>query len=83
MGIEKIYDYLPNSKEGRTVVGLLLICIGLFTSAAILTIILIPLGIVVLAFDYAWARKILRGVRDFLNNTRQKHERRRNNHQKS
>ena len=83
MGIEKIYDHLPKSKRGRTVVGLLLVCFGLFTSAALLTIILIPLGIVVLAFDHAWARNILRKVRDFLNGARLRFEARRNDRQKS
>ncbi len=72
MGIEKVYDYLPKSKEGRTVIGLLSICIGLFASGAILTIILIPLGIVVLAYDYEWARNILRRVRDWLNGARKR-----------
>ncbi len=72
MGIEKVYEYLPKSKEGRTVIGLLLICIGLFASGAILTIVLIPLGIVVLAYDYEWARNILRRVRDWLNGARKR-----------
>ena len=72
MGIEKVYDYLPKSKEGRTVIGLLSICIGLFASGAILTIVLIPLGIVVLAYDYEWARNILRRVRDWLNGARKR-----------
>ena len=72
MGIERVYDYLPNSKEGRTVIGLLSICIGLFASGAILTIILIPLGIVILAFDYEWARNILRRVRGWLNGARER-----------
>jgi len=76
MTIDKLYDYLPKTREGRTMVGLGLIVFGLMSSAAILTIILIPLGIAVLAFDYEWARNILRRVRDFLNNTRDKHERR-------
>ena len=72
MGIERVYDYLPNSKEGRTVVGLLSICIGLFASGAILTIVLIPLGIVVLAYDYEWARNLLRRVRDWLGGARER-----------
>jgi len=72
MGIEKVYDYLPKSKEGRTVIGLLLIVVGLFASGAILTIVLIPLGIVVLAYDYEWARNILRRVRDWLNGARKR-----------
>ena len=72
MGIEKVYDYLPKSKEGRTVIGLLSICIGLFASGAILTIVLIPLGIVVLAYDYEWARNILRRVRGWLNGARKR-----------
>ncbi len=72
MGIEKVYDYLPKSKEGRTVVGLLFIVVGLFASGAILTIVLIPLGIVVLAYDYEWARNILRRVRDWLNGARKR-----------
>lgn len=72
MGIEKVYDYLPKSKEGRTMIGLLLIVVGLFASGAILTIILIPLGIVVLAYDYEWARNILRRVRDWLNGARKR-----------
>ena len=74
MGVEKLYDYLPKSRKGRTMVGLGLIIFGLFSSAAILTIILIPLGIVVLAFDHAWARKILKGVRDGLNRMRRHFE---------
>jgi len=72
MGIEKLYDYLPKSKEGRTMIGLLLIIVGLFASGAILTIVLIPLGIVVLAYDYEWARNILRRVRDWLNGARKR-----------
>ncbi|GEM_PF-5865000 len=72
MGIEKVYDYLPKSKEGRTAIGLLLIVVGLFASGAILTIVLIPLGIVVLAYDYEWARNILRRVRDWLNGARKR-----------
>jgi len=74
MTIDKLYDYLPKTREGRTMVGLGCIVVGLMASAAILTIILIPLGIAVLAFDYEWARNILRRVRDFLNNTREKVE---------
>ncbi len=74
MSIERIYDYLPNTKEGRTIVGLGLILFGLFTSAGILTVILIPIGIVVLAYDYEWARNLLRKTRDFLSKTRDNHE---------
>jgi len=74
VGIEKLYDHLPKTKEGRTMVALVLICIGLFASGAILTIILIPLGIVVLAYDYEWARNILRRFRDWLNGVRDRSE---------
>ena len=74
MAMDKLYNYLPKSREGRTVVGLGLILFGLFTSATILTIVLIPLGIAVLAFDHEWARNILRRVRDFLNGARKSHE---------
>ncbi len=74
MGVEKLYDYLPKSRKGRTMVGLGLVIFGLFSSATILTIILIPLGIVVLAFDHAWARSILRCVRDWLNRIRARFE---------
>lgn len=74
MSIEKIYDYLPHTKEGRTLVGLVFILVGLFSSAALITIILIPLGIIVLAYDYEWARNALRKVRDFLSNMREKQE---------
>jgi len=70
MSIEKIYDYLPNSKEGRTLVGLGMVLFGLFASAAIFTIVLIPLGIVILAYDYEWARNCLRKVRDGLSSLR-------------
>ncbi len=66
MSIERIYDYLPKTKEGRTLVGLAMILFGLFSSAAIFTIVLIPLGIVTLAYDYEWARNLLRKVRDGL-----------------
>lgn len=70
MRIEKIYDYLPHTKEGRTLVGLGMILFGLFTSVGLLTIILIPLGIIVLAYDYEWARNFLRKTRDFLSTLR-------------
>jgi len=55
----------------------------LSTSASILTIILIPLGIAVLAFDHEWARNILRKVRDWLNGARESHERRQKGNNKS
>ncbi len=70
MSIEKIYEYLPSTKEGRTLVGLGLVLFGLFSSAAIFTIILIPLGVIVLAYDYEWARNLLRKVRDLLSSMR-------------
>ncbi|MHA1543784.1 MAG: PGPGW domain-containing protein [Alphaproteobacteria bacterium] len=70
MSIEKIYDYLPSTKEGRTIVGLGMVLFGLFASAAIFTIVLIPLGVVVLAYDYEWARNLLRKVRDGLTSMR-------------
>lgn len=66
MSIERIYDYLPSTKEGRTIVGLGMILFGLFASVAIFTIILIPLGIIILAYDYEWARNLLRKIRDGL-----------------
>lgn len=70
MSIEKIYDYLPKSKEGRTIVGLGMVLFGLFSSAAIFTIVLIPLGVIILAYDYEWARNLLRKVRDGLSSMR-------------
>ena len=83
MSIEKIYDYLPNTKEGRTIVGLALIVFGLFASVGIFTIVLIPLGIVVLAYDYEWARNALRTVRDWLSRTREKNDARARSKSKS
>jgi len=74
MSIEKIYEYLPKSREGRTLVGLGMIMFGLFSSAAIFTIVLIPLGIIVLAYDYEWARNLLRKVRDGLSSMRSSSE---------
>lgn len=75
MSIEKLYEKIP-TKEGRTFVGLFLIVLGLVSSAALLTVIFIPLGIAILAFDYEWARNILRWVRDTLTALREKFENR-------
>lgn len=74
MSIEKIYDYLPHTKEGRTLLGLGLVLFGLFTSVGLITIVLIPLGIIILAYDYEWARNLLRKTRDFLNSLRSRQE---------
>jgi len=83
MRIEKIYEYLPNTKEGRTILGLGLVLVGLFASAALFTIVLIPLGIIVLAYDYEWARNALRNFRDFLNSIRDKSDSRARNRRNS
>lgn len=74
---DKIHEKLPDNRTGRTVIGLALIVFGLMAFLPIFTILFIPLGIAVLAFDHEWARNILRRTRDFLTRARQRHEARR------
>ena len=74
MTFDRIYDKLPKSRNGRTFIGAGLIILGLFGFLPILSFLLIPIGIAVLAFDHEWARKVLRSVRDFLTRMRQRHE---------
>jgi len=74
MTFDRVYDKLPKSRGGRTVIGAGLIILGLFGFLPILSFLLIPIGIAILAFDHEWARKVLRSVRDFLTRMRQRYE---------
>ena len=69
---DKIHAKLPDNKAARTFIGLGLIVLGLFAFLPIFTVLFIPVGIAILAFDHEWARNILRRVRDFLHRARQR-----------
>lgn len=71
---DKVYDKLPKSRGARTLIGAGLIVCGLFGFLPVLSFLLIPIGIAVLAFDHEWARNILRKVRDWLSQARNRHE---------
>lgn len=64
--VDRIYKHLPKNKLGRIIVGVVLIILGFFGFLPILGFWMIPLGIAVLAFDFEFARTILRKVRDSL-----------------
>jgi len=74
---DKIHAKLPDNRAARTLIGLGLIVLGLFGFLPILTILFIPIGIAVLAFDHEWARRVLRKTRDFLHRARQRSDARR------
>ncbi len=64
--VERFERHLPNNKPGRIIVGVVLIILGFFGFLPILGFWMIPLGIAVLAFDFEFARTILRKIRDGL-----------------
>ncbi len=64
--VDRIYKHLPKNKLGRMIVGVVLIILGIFGFLPILGFWMIPLGIAVLAFDFEFARTILRKIRDGL-----------------
>lgn len=72
MTFDQIHDKLPKSRGGRTAIGVGLIILGLFGFLPVLSFLLIPIGIAILAFDHEWARGVLRSVRDFLTRIRQR-----------
>lgn len=71
---DKVYDKLPKSRQLRTLIGAGLIVAGLFGFLPVLSFLLIPIGIAILALDHEWARKILRAVRDWLTRARARHD---------
>ncbi len=64
--VERFEKHLPKNKLGRIIVGFVLIILGFFGFLPILGFWMIPLGIAVLAFDFEFARAILRKIRDGL-----------------
>ena len=49
--------HLPNSKPLRIAIGVLLIVFGIFGFLPVLGFWMVPLGILVLSHDFAWARR--------------------------
>ena len=64
--VDRFEKHLPKNKLGRMIVGVVLIILGFFGFLPILGFWMIPLGIAVLAFDFEFARAILRKIRDSL-----------------
>ncbi len=64
--VDRFEKHLPKNKLGRIIVGFVLIILGFFGFLPILGFWMIPLGIAVLAFDFEFARAILRKIRDSL-----------------
>ncbi len=60
--IGKDYYALPTSRVARTVIGLALIALGIFGFLPVLGFWMIPLGLFVLSFDWAFARRWRRRV---------------------
>jgi purine-cytosine permease-like protein len=54
--------HLPNSKPLRIAIGVLLILFGILGFLPVLGFWMIPLGILVLSHDFAWARRQRRRV---------------------
>lgn len=69
---DKVHEKLPNNRTARTIIGLGLIIMGLLAFLPVFTILFIPVGIAILAFDHEWARNWLRKTRDFLHRARQR-----------
>jgi len=73
--MERFEKFIPKTRAGRTVMGFFMILLGII--GIILPIIgfwLFPLGLAILAADYAWARFVLRKTRDGLNHVRRRVE---------
>ena len=64
--VDRFEKHLPNNKIGRLIVGVVLIFLGFLGFLPILGFWMIPLGIAVLAFDFEFARVILRKIRSSL-----------------
>ena len=75
---DRFEKYIPKSRAGRTLMGFGMIVLGIIGIVLpILGFWLFPLGIAILAADYAWARYVLRKTRDGLNHVRRRRDARR------
>jgi len=74
----KFDKYIPKTRVGRTIMGFAMIIAGIIGIVLpILGFWLFPLGLAILAADYAWARFVLRKTRDGLNYARRRMDARR------
>ena len=73
----KFEKYIPRSRLGRTLMGFAMIVLGIIGIVLpFISFWLFPLGLAILAADYAWARYMLRKTRDGLNFVRRKVDKR-------
>ena len=69
----KFEKYIPRSRLGRTLMGLAMILLGIIGIVLpLISFWLFPLGLAILAADYAWARYMLNKTRDGLTYVRRK-----------
>lgn len=70
---ERFQKFVPKTRAGRTLVGFIMIVLGIVGIVLpLISFWLFPLGLALLAADYAWARFILRKTRDGLNHVRRR-----------
>ncbi len=75
--MERFEKYIPKTRAGRTLMGFAMIVLGIIgIILPILGFWLFPLGLAILAADYAWARFVLRKTKDGLTYARRKVDRR-------
>ncbi len=72
----RFQKFVPKTRLGRTLVGFTMIIMGIVGIVLpFLSFWLFPLGLALLAADYAWARFILKKTRDGLTFARRKVDR--------
>lgn len=75
---DRFEKYIPKSRAGRTLMGFAMILLGIIgIILPILGFWLFPLGLAILAADYAWARYVLRKTKDGLTYARRRMDARR------
>lgn len=71
----RFQKFVPKTRAGRTLVGFAMIVLGIIGIVLpLISFWLFPLGLAILAADYAWARFVLRKTRDGLNHVRRRVE---------
>lgn len=69
----KLEKYIPRSRWGRTLMGFGMIIAGIVGIVLpFISFWLFPLGLAILAADYAWARYVLKKTQDGLTYVRRK-----------
>ncbi len=72
----RFQKFVPKTRLGRTLVGFTMIFMGIIGIVLpLISFWLFPLGLALLAADYAWARYILKKTQDGLTYARKKVER--------